>query len=186
MALLKGAAVDSILKDKATSLRILFMKFKTGFIPDLTHDVTYSPPGEPVWTTDAKLEYFDTENVPIPFLIGLQRKVNVLASPWYTYVHPVWILICMLTLALSLFRRPMIQWVALVAIVASRIFIPLTLSIPFWRYTLGGWIPLQILAIGWLFLFANGTQHWLRPELASQAPEFLDTSSWNVSHENNG
>jgi hypothetical protein len=156
MNLLKSAAQDSIQKNKALTLKLLFLKLQAGFQPEITFRTTYSLPGEAVFSTNS--EFFDADNISIPPLIKLQRGVNDFLGLWYPRLYPIWMLVSVLALTLSIFRQPMLSWVALIAVVATRIFIPLTLSVPFWRYTLAGWIPLQIITISWILIFAQGIQ----------------------------
>jgi hypothetical protein len=89
-------------------------------------------------------------------LIPVQRRLDTLINSVYPHIYPVWVLFCVLTLALSLFRRPALIWITLVLILATRIFLPLTLGMPFWRFTLSGWIPLQLVAVSWLYVCLDG------------------------------
>lgn len=156
MNLLKTAALDSIQKNKDLALKLLFLKLQAGFQPEITFRTTYSLPGEPFFSSNN--EFFDADNTSFPPLIKLQRDVNDFLSVWYPRLYPIWMLVSVLALTLSIFRQPALSWVTLIAIVATRIFIPLTLSVPFWRYTLAGWIPLQIITISWILIFVNGIQ----------------------------
>jgi 4-amino-4-deoxy-L-arabinose transferase-like glycosyltransferase len=160
MNLLKTAALDSIQKNKDLTLKLLFLKLQAGFRPEITFRTTYSLPGEPFFSSND--EFFDPDNTSFPSLIKLQRGVNDFLSLWYPRLYPIWMIISVLALTLSIFRQPTLSWVALIAVVATRIFIPLTLSVPFWRYTLAGWIPLQIITISWIFILANGIQSVFR------------------------
>jgi hypothetical protein len=160
MELFKTAALDAIQKDPKKSLELLLLKYDTGLQPELAYNITYSLAGEPVRAGATKSEFFDPENLSIAPLINIQRKANEAASLWYPRLYPYWIVVCLLGLLLSLFRRPALPWIALIAIVASRIFIPLTLSVPFWRYTLSGWFPLQIIALSWVWITLTGAV-WL-------------------------
>jgi hypothetical protein len=164
IGLLKSASLDSIQKDPALTIQLLLLKLKTGLHPELTYDITYSVLGEPVWASAAKLKYFDAENVSITPLIRIQQNINEQVSLWYPHLYPIWSLFCVLTLILSLFRHPIISWMTVVAIVATRIFIPLTMSVPFWRYTASGWILLQLIAINWIWIFINGVRSLQKPK----------------------
>lgn len=160
MELFKTAALDAIQKDPKKSFELLLLKYDTGLQPELAYNITYSLAGEPVRAGAIKSEFFDPENLSIAPLIKIQRKANEAALLWYPRLYPYWIVVCLLGLLLSLFRRPALPWIALIAIVASRIFIPLTLSVPFWRYTLSGWFPLQIIALSWVWITLTGAV-WL-------------------------
>jgi hypothetical protein len=166
MELFKTAALDSIQKDPQKSLELLFLKYDTGFQPELAYNITYSLPGEPVGVSRIKSEFFDSENLSMVPLIKTQRKANEAALLWYPRLYPYWVLLCILGLILSLFRKPTITWIALVAIVSSRIFIPLSISVPFWRYTLAGWFPMQIIAISWIWVTIVGAV-WLSKSRSS-------------------
>ncbi len=160
ISLLNSAAVDSIRHNKDLALQLLFLKLKTGLRPEITHKITYALPDEPTWSNSTVIQYFDAENISIPPLIHLQRNVNDWMSLWYPHLYPLWVLTCVLALTLSLFRRPMFSWMGLVATVATRIFVPLALSVPFWRYTLSGWLPLQIITFSWLLILVRGAKSW--------------------------
>lgn len=155
MDLLKTAALDSIRNNPELTIRLLNLKINTGLEPVLTHDVTYSLPGE---LTRPPSVYFDQDNLSIPALIRLQRSANKNIYMWYPHIHPVWTMFCVLALVLSSIRRPLVVWAGLAAIVATRIFIPLSMSVPFWRYTLSGWFPLQILTFSWILVLARGVK----------------------------
>lgn len=155
--LMASAAQDSILRNKETALKLLFMKYHDGLSPEVnTYNITYPLPGEPPRLDSYKINYFDEESLSIPALIRLQRQINTWTMKFYPRVYPTWVLFCILTIFLSLFRSPWDRWLALIGITASRIFIPLTLGVAFWRYTLAGWIPAQIIAISWIWVFFYG------------------------------
>lgn len=153
--LLEEAALDSIRKDWTITLKLFLIKMKSCLRPEITHSLTYSLPGEPAWSNPIKAQFFDAENVNLPMLIGFQRAVNETVKVKYPAALP-WVLFCLFALTLSLLRRPAPAWTAMTLIVATRIFIPATLALSNWRFTLGGWIPLQIIAVGWIVLMAEG------------------------------
>jgi hypothetical protein len=150
--LLEQAAWDSILEDRDLTLKLLFIKIEAGLQPEFIYTMTYSLPGQAVWTSGTKAEFFDAENVSLPLLIVPQRWINGQVSLWYPYVYPLWVLFCILALTLSLYRSPAGVWIVLVLIVATRIFVPQVMGLSSWRYTLAGWIPLQVIAVGWVDL----------------------------------
>jgi hypothetical protein len=155
MDLLQTAALDSIRADPQLTLRLLFIKLETGFRSGLTHDTTYALPGEDTWQSDTKSQYFDADTQGVPWLIRIQRMIY--QQPFlFSNFYPFWPLFCVLALVLSSIRRPVLGWGALALIVATRIFIPLTMSVPFWRYTLSGWFPLQMIALSWALIVING------------------------------
>ncbi|MFM1932979.1 MAG: hypothetical protein RL226_2282, partial [Bacteroidota bacterium] len=156
--LMASAARDSIMRNKETAIKLLFMKYNDGLTPEITHNITYPLPDEPPRVDSYKIDYFDEETLSIPALIRLQRQINTWTMTFYPRIYPTWVLFCILTIFLSLFRSPLDKWIALTCITASRIFIPLTLGVAFWRYTLAGWIPAQIIAISWMGIFFSGVR----------------------------
>lgn len=164
MDLLETAALDSIRKDPRKSVELLFAKFWIGLEPALPPVHTYPLPDEPGWSQDSGSEFFDADNLSIPPLVRLQRQAYVWAAHWYGAIYPVGILISLAALTLGLLRRPALGWFFLTVAVASRIFVPLTVSVAFWRYSLAGWLPLQIIALSWLLLILRGLGELLRKE----------------------
>lgn len=162
--LMEDAAWDSIRRDPALTLKLLFIKISAGLRPDAFDTATYSLPGEPVWSNDMKREYFDVENVSIPPLIGMQRTMQAALNQVIPVVQPVWVMICLAALALSLFRSPSSLWIALVLITATRLFVPQIMGLASWRYTLAGWIPLNIIAVSWVFLIVRGIKTLVGPD----------------------
>jgi len=153
--LLEQAALDAIRKDWTLTLKLYLLKLTTCLRPEITHTVTYSLPSEPAWTNPIKAQFFDAENVDLPRLIGIQRAINATIKARYPALFP-WVLFCLAALTLSLLRRPARTWTALVLILALRIFVPATLSMANWRFTVSAWIPLQIVALCWLVLMGQG------------------------------
>lgn len=164
MYLLETATLDSIRKDPRKSIELLFAKFQIGLEPSLPPVHTYPLPGEPAWGQRRGSEFFETDNLSLPLLVRLQRQAYDWAAYWYGAIYPIGILICLAALTLGLLRRPALGWFFLTAAVASRIFVPLTVSVAFWRYSLAGWLPLQIIALSWLLLILSGLGELLRKE----------------------
>jgi hypothetical protein len=162
--LLEDAAWDSIKSNKDLALALLPLKVRAALRPKRLPDLTYSLPNEPIVTDPIKAEFFDTENLSIPPLIRLQRWANEKLSLFYLHIYRDWVVFCFLQLFLSLFRRPVLTWTALVLIILTRIFTPSILGVPGWRFTLAGWIPLQIVAISWIVLLAAGIKALRREE----------------------
>ncbi|MDX9992419.1 MAG: glycosyltransferase family 39 protein [Anaerolineales bacterium] len=168
MTLLETAARDSIKKDPRKTVELLFMKFQIGLQPDLPPVHTYPLPGEPGWGQAGGSQFFDADNLSLPPLVRLQRRAYEWAARWYGALYPAGILICIAALILGLLRRPALNWFFLTAAVASRIFIPLTVSVAFWRYSLAGWLPLQIMALSWLMLILAGLRGLRKPKSQNQ------------------
>ncbi|HAE60274.1 MAG TPA: hypothetical protein DCG54_12410 [Anaerolineae bacterium] len=169
MDLLRTAALDSIWANPQLTLRLLFIKLETGFRSGLSHNTTYFLPGEDAWQSETKSQYFDTDTQGVPWLIRIQRIVY--EQPFlFSNFYPFWPLFCVLALALSSIRRPVLGWGALAVIVATRIFIPLTMSVPFWRYTLSGWFPLQVIALSWALIVISGILVLGRVDKNAQPP----------------
>ncbi len=163
MDLLKSAALDSIQKNPRLTLELLLLKFSIGMRPELPNPITYPLPGEPGWGKPVETEFFDADAVNLPSLISLQRAAYEKASIGYALLYPGWILVTIAALLLSSLRQPLLKWAILVAVIGSRIFIPLTISVAFWRYSLAGWLPLQILTLSWLMLLFSGISVLARP-----------------------
>ncbi len=173
--LLQDAALDALRKDGQLTLKLFLLKAANCLRPEITHSVTYALPGEPAWTNPIKAQFFDAENVNLPALIGLQRTVNAAVREKYPAAFR-WVLACLAALTLSLVRRPARAWTALTLIVLTRIFVPAALALSNWRFTLGGWIPLQIAAVCWLFVFLHGARVVLMPRYRSKAVSTTEPS----------
>ncbi|MFO7584245.1 MAG: glycosyltransferase family 39 protein, partial [Anaerolineales bacterium] len=151
---MKNATLDSIRLNPQKSLELLFFKYYKGLQPALPIPITYPLPGEPYWGEGD--EFFDLDILVIPPLIQMQRAANEVAFAWYGLLFPIWILICIAALIFSTVRQPMLIWSMLMLTLAYKIFAPLTISVSFWRYTLSGVLPLQVVAFGWLILLVSG------------------------------
>jgi 4-amino-4-deoxy-L-arabinose transferase-like glycosyltransferase len=154
--LLASAAWDSIKHDPALAIKLLFIKYRSGLKPEITFNNTYPLPGERQSTDDLKTSFFHTERVNLPILILLQRQINTMLMEWYPRLYLFWILSCLFFVFISLFRSPWDTWDAIVVLTLSRIFIPLSIGVAFWRYTLAGWLPAQIIAVSGLWILSRG------------------------------
>jgi len=163
--LMEQAALDSMRKDYSLTLKLLFIKIKAAFEPELALNQTYPLSGEPISISAMKQEYFDDQSLSLPPLIRIQRFVNRAIDWVYPAVIPAWAWFGVLALTFSLLRSPSRIWLALVLIVATRIFIPAVMALTSWRYTLAGWIPLQIIAVDWIVVLALGLKGLLKEEL---------------------
>lgn len=159
--LMASAAWDSIIHDKKKAVRLLFIKYKAGLKPEITHNITYPLPDEQPIKDEMKAEFFDEDTLVIPFLITLQRQINESTIQWYPRIYPTWVLFCIFTVFISWLRLPLEKWTTLTIITATRIFIPLTIGVAFWRYSLAGWIPAQIIAVSWIWGFIYGIKNIL-------------------------
>lgn len=150
ITLMQTAATDSILNDPQVSFEILMTKYEQGLRLGLPYPITYPLPHEPGWGVPVRTEFFIEEPLQYPLFIQIQRIIYVFLDFWYSLLYPWGIIICVLALLFSAIRTPVNIWSILVLIVGTRIFLPLTLSVAFWRYSLAGWLPLQILALVFL------------------------------------
>jgi 4-amino-4-deoxy-L-arabinose transferase-like glycosyltransferase len=148
--IMKNATLDSIFRDPEKSIELLLFKYYKGLQPALPNLHTYPLPGEPYW--EEGNEFFDLDILVIPSLIQIQRTANEVAFAWYGLLFPIWVLICIAALIFSTVRQPMIIWSMLILTLAYKIFAPLTISVSFWRYTLSGLLPLQVIAFAWLLV----------------------------------
>ncbi len=154
--LMGSAAWDSILNNPALAVKILFNKYERGLTPQMQPMITYPLPGEEAFGEILYDDYFYQKSPNLPGLIGLRRQVDEFVRVNYPLLYPGWVLFVLATVFLSFFRTPWDTWSAHTIITASRILIPLTLGVAFWRYTLAGWIPAQITAIAWLWALMQG------------------------------
>jgi 4-amino-4-deoxy-L-arabinose transferase-like glycosyltransferase len=154
--LMESAAWDSILKNPEMVVQILFNKYEKGLVSVIPYMHTYPLPGEPAYDEVLRDEYFYQKNIGIAPLVSLQRQVNDFVRGNYPRLYPSWTLTVILAVFLSFLRSPWLAWAALTVITASRIFIPLTIGVAFWRYTLAGWLPAQIIAVAWLWAIFSG------------------------------
>jgi len=159
--LMASAAWDSIIHDKKKSVKLLFIKYKAGLRPEITHNITYPLPDEKTKKDEMKAEFFDEDTLVVPFLVTLQRQINAYTIQWYPRIYPIWVLFCIFTVFISSLRSPFEKWGTLTIITASRIFIPLTIGVAFWRYSLAGWILAQIIAVNWMWVFIYGIKNIL-------------------------
>jgi hypothetical protein len=164
MDLLKTAALDSIKKDPYKTIELLLFKYQKGLRPGLPNMTTYPLPEEPGWGIKVNNEYFQADVLSLPVFIHTQRYIYKIADFFYTLLYPGWIILALLALVLSSTRPPMLVWLSLISVTASRIFIPLTISVDFWRYTLAGWLPLQIIALAWLVTIITGAVIIFKPQ----------------------
>ncbi len=154
--LYRRAAWDSIAKDWELTLKLLTHKFGRAFIPETTHLQTFPLPGEKTEQGEIKSLYFDQETLSIPILINTQRILYNYMQKWYDTVYPAWIWVCVFALFFGLYRSPTNRWLTMVLITATRIFIPLIISVPYWRYTLAGLVLLQVFAVNWIATLLYG------------------------------
>ncbi len=151
---IKTAALDSIQKNPKKTIELLFLKYDKGLQPELPIKITYPLPGE---TRRYKgSEFFDLDILVIPMFIHIQRAAHQVADAWYFLIYPGWILLCLTALLSSSIRKPMTVWSMLIFSIAYKIFMPLTISVSFWRYILSGFLPLQIITLSWLILIISG------------------------------
>jgi hypothetical protein len=152
--LLQQAALDSIRRDWPLTYKLLLLKLKAGLRPETTAMLSLPLPSENYQTP--KWGYFDQENLNIPALILAQRKVYEYMQGWYYTFFPWWVYICLYGMFFCLYRCPKPVWLTLILIIGTRIFIPNIMGLSHWRYTLAGWIPLQILGICWIAGLVQG------------------------------
>lgn len=154
--LMESAAWDSIRANPARAIEILFNKYQRGLTPGLQPMLVYPLPGEDGFVEIWRDEYFYQKTPNFPLLIGLRRAIDDSLRANYPRLYPGWVLFALLTVFLSFFGAPRLAWSAHALITASRILFPMTIGVAFWRYALAGWIPAQITAIAWLWVFAQG------------------------------
>lgn len=155
--LLESAAWDSIYNNLPLTGKLLGIKIRDALEPSNVSFVrTYPLPDEDYFAGDIKTKYFDTETSNFFSLIRVQREINILINKFYSRIYPGWVWFCLLTLFISLLRRPRDIWLAIPTIIITRIFIPNIFGISIWRYTLAAILPLQIIALAWITLMLDG------------------------------
>ncbi|MDW8276888.1 MAG: hypothetical protein RMJ85_02605 [Anaerolineales bacterium] len=164
--LMGEAALDSIRANPLRAAEILFHKYQHGLTPRLEPLYTYPLPGEPGFGELWRDEYFYQQTPNLPRLIALRRALDDVLRANYPRLAPIWVSFTLTTVFLSFFRRPWPLWSVHTLITASRILLPLTLGVAFWRYALAGWIPAQITALAWLWLLVAS----IRPLAARRPP----------------
>ncbi|PWH12544.1 MAG: hypothetical protein DDG60_12600 [Anaerolineae bacterium] len=159
--LMAAAARDSILAQPERAIEILFHKYQRGLTPGLQPLPTYPLPGEDGFGQIWYDEYFYQATPNLPAWIALRRQIDAVLRVHYPRLYPGWVLFTLLTLFLSFFRTPWKIWSAYTLITASRILLPLTISVAFWRYTLAGWLPAQITALTCLWVMYYGWRQFI-------------------------
>ena len=154
--LMEAAAWDSIRANPSRAVEILFNKYQRGLTPGLQPILVYPLPGEGGFVEIWRDEYFYQKTPNLPLLIGLRRAIDDSLRAIYPRLYPGWVLFALLTIFLSFFRASRLAWSAYALITVSRILFPMTIGVAFWRYALAGWLPAQITAIAWLWVFTQG------------------------------
>ncbi len=154
--LMESAAWDSIRANPSRAVEILFNKYQRGLTPGLQPMLVYPLPGEDGFVEIWRDEYFYQKTPNLPLLIGLRRAIDDSLRASYPRLYPGWVLFALLTVFLSFFRAPRLAWSAYALITVSRVLFPMTIGVAFWRYALAGWLPAQITAIAWLWVFTQG------------------------------
>jgi hypothetical protein len=144
--ILGQAALAAILRDRATTLRLLDIKIHKGFTPEMVNVPLLPLPGDPLPPAGDK-GYFDPESLSIPPLIRLHQALNAWLAVWYQYCYPALIFFSLLMIPLGLYRRPFFTWVPVVTVTLMRILIPTILAMSLWRYIVSGVVLMQIFAL---------------------------------------
>jgi hypothetical protein len=145
-ALMQQAALDSIRKDPAQTLKLLAVKIDEGMQPGTTATHSFPLPGETKGMEKIKAQYFDTETLQIVPLIRVQRAVYAGLDWFFGHVYPAWVWICLAAMALSAFRKPFFIWAPVAVITFLKVIFPLVLGFGMWRYVVAGIVPLEILS----------------------------------------
>jgi len=145
---MQEVTIDSIRRDWPLTYRLLLIKLRAGLRPETTAVLSLPLPSESLPST--KMGYFDDEQLSIPPLILAQRKAYEYIQAWYSSYFMSWVYFCLVAMFFSLYRTPRPVWLTVILITSTRIFLPNILGLSHWRYTLAGWIPLQIIGICWI------------------------------------
>ncbi|MCE9647269.1 MAG: glycosyltransferase family 39 protein [Chloroflexi bacterium] len=154
MKLFGQATQDSLKKDWQLSYKLLLIKIRAGLQPETTAMLSLPLPAEDHPTY--KMGYFDDEQAGMPALILAQRKAYEYIQAGYDPYFQAWVYFCLVAMIFSLYRSPGLTWFTLILITSTRIFIPNIMGLSHWRYTLAGWIPLQIIGICWIATLIQG------------------------------
>lgn len=174
--LMESAAWDSIRANPSRAIEILFNKYQRGLTPGLQPMLFYPLPGEDGFGEIWHDEYFYQKTPNLPLLIGLRRAIDDSLRANSPRLYPGWVLFALLTVFLSFFRAPRLAWSAHALITVSRVLFPMTIGVAFWRYALAGWLPTQIIAIAWLWVFTRGLIK-LRSEKNKRQPAAITTTA---------
>jgi len=154
IGLLKKAAIDSINKDWALSFKLLLIKIHASLRPETTAMLSLPLPSESF--PSYKRGFFDDEKLSIPALILAQRKTYEYIQEWNDSIYRTWVYVSLFAMFFSLYRSPSRIWLTLILITITRIFLPAVIGLSHWRYTLAGWVPLQIIAISCIAMIIQG------------------------------
>jgi 4-amino-4-deoxy-L-arabinose transferase-like glycosyltransferase len=154
IGLLKQAAIDSIKKDWALSFKLLLIKIHASLRPETTAMLSLPLPSESL--PSYKRGFFDDEKLSIPALILAQRKTYEYIQEWNDSIYRTWVYVSLFALFFALYRSPGRIWLTLILITVTRIFLPAVIGLSHWRYTLAGWVPLQIIAISCIAMIIQG------------------------------
>jgi hypothetical protein len=149
-AVLRQAALESIMKDYRVTLEVLALKLRDGFVPTPTATVTMPLPGEPTLVSGITAQYYDRVEAPFPSLVFLQRDIYTLLEYYYEYLYPTWVWFCLAATMFALYRRPSYLWLPVALIALTRVFVPSLIGFSHWRPTVSGIIFLQILGLAGL------------------------------------
>lgn len=163
IALLGQAARDSIRKNLDLALKLLAIKIEDSLVPEMhaLHAQTFPTPDEQV--TRQPQPYFLEEKSYFPELVYLQRGIYHLFQSWYRFFYATFVWTGLGLMFLGLYRKPLMVWVPVVLITASRIFIPIIIGLGNWRYILSGLILLMIFNLAGVASIMKFTNLALRP-----------------------
>ena len=142
-SLLQRAALDSIRARPADSLKLLVFKLRQGFEPQPFLPATFTLPGEQSAIDTLNSEYFDAEQVSLPPLIHLQRRLNDWTADLYGPVFTVWFWLGVVMLFICIYRHPFWSWFPLAVLAANAILLPSSIGMAMWRYVLFGVVLMQ-------------------------------------------
>jgi hypothetical protein len=147
LEILRQAAMDSIKKDFRTTMQVLLIKIEDSFKPTTTADETIPLPGEPSVTSALKQEYFNEEQLAIPALILLERRVYQIIDWFYLYVYPAWAWFCVAAAILCFYRKPFVLWGPVALITMTRVFLANLFGLSHWRPVVSGLVLMEICAL---------------------------------------
>jgi hypothetical protein len=164
--LLGDAAKDSIRKDPELSMRLYSLKLQKSFIPDAIMLITFPLPKDGATTQPWKEEYFNEEKLLFPTLIPLQRLVYDSLRKFNRYFYYPLVIFCLGILFLAIYQKQFFVWMPVIAITASRLFVPITIGLANWRYIISGLPFLLIFLLLAIQIMGGFLSFIIKPKLA--------------------
>ena len=146
-SILGQASIDSIRNDIPLSIKLLEFKIQKSLEPQVLIPATFLFPGEKANFEILNSDYFDKETLFLPGIINLQRSIDAVVGKLYEHFYSIWVWLCLGMSFICLYRKPFFQYVPLVVLAVSSLFLPITLGMSQWRYVLTGIFLIQLFVL---------------------------------------